>query len=782
MRTFLQDLRYGARTLLRRPSFATVAIAVLALGVGANSAIFSLVNAVLLRPLPYHQPERLYQLNEIDPKGAAQGVSLADAAAFLKHSEAFEAIAASRWQNVTLTGAEGPENVYGGRVTAGAFSTLGRPPLIGRLYRPEDFRPGAPGVVILSHRLWERRFGGDSNVLGRELMINGQAHTIVGVMPADFFFDQRFALWTAWQPNAQESGSREARVNIVARLKRGAGEAQAAAQAEAILRNIAPEDVAKGWRVRLAPLDRQLTSAVRLPLLVLLGAVGFVLLIACLNVASLLLARGADRGREIAIRMAIGAGRLRIARQLLTESLLLAVLGGAAGLALGALAAKGLLAVLPQGMPRMDQARTDAAVWAFTAALSACTAILFGIVPAWQASRGGIRAGSPRLRNSLVVVETALSLVLLTGAGLMLRSLERLINQDLGFNPEHVLTLRLPAPASLRDTPSQIAYYQRLLERVQAVHGMNAAGLVTPLPLAGVEANATFAVEGRPQAPGERQLVKLRCASPGYFRAMGLRLRAGRVLNEGDSAGAPGVVVISEALARKYFPGEDPIGRRVGFGAKWSTIVGVINDAKQLGLTDDPAAEMYHDFRQYLFAPFAVSLTLRTRGDPMHISAAIQKEIRAFNPDQVISDVQTMDKLVWNASSRPRFYAVLLAVFGGLALLLAATGLYGVLSYAVSRRTREIGIRMALGASGSMVFRDVMRGALLLVFAGVTLGIGGSLVLTRLIAAQLYHTSPSDPVTFAAVVLVLVAVAALAAFVPARRAVRVHPAAALRYQ
>lgn len=783
MRTLLQDLRYGARALRRRPAFATVAIAVLALGIGANSAIFSVVNAVLLRPLPYVEPERLYQFNEIDPKGRSQGVSLADAGAFLKHSQAFDAIAASLWESVTLTGPEGPEYLFGGRVTANAFSMLGIQPLMGRLYVPDDFRPGARGAVIISYSLWERRFGRSADVLGRELMINGQARTIVGVMPAEFLFDRHFSLWTPWQPNAEESGRREARVNTIARLKRGASGVQARTEAEAVLRNIAPNDVAKGWRIGLVPLDRHLTAGVRMPLLVLFGAAGFVLLIACLNVANLLLARGADRGREIAIRIAIGAGRLRIARQLLTESLLLAVLGGAAGLLLGTCAAKGLLAVLPPGMPvpRMDQTRANTAVWAFTAALSAFTAILFGIVPAWQSSRGGIRAGSPRLRNGLVIAETALSVVLLTGAGLMLRSLGRMINQDFGFTAGHVLTLRVPAPANLRETPRQMVHYQRLLERLQTMPGVNAAGVVTPLPLADVDANATFAIEGRPVAPGERQLVKLRSASPGYFRAMGLGLRTGRVLNEGDSAGAPAVAVINEALARKYFPGQDPVGQRVSFGRPpWLTVVGVIKDAKQLRLNDEPEPEMYRDFRQYLFAPFAVTLTLRTNGDPMRLAAAVQKEIRAVSPDQVISDVQTMEKLVWESSSRPRFYTLLLAVFGGLALLLAMTGLYGVLSYVVSRRTREIGIRMALGASGSMVFRHVMRGALLLVFAGVVLGIAGSLALTRLIAAQLYHTSPNDPVTFASVAFMLLAIAALAAFVPARRAVRVHPAAALR--
>lgn len=529
---------------------------------------------------------------------------------------------------------------------------------------------------------------------------------------------------------------------------------------------------------------------------------GFVLLIACLNVANLLLACSVDRRCELALRAALGAGRMRVVQQLLTESMLLEVLGGAAGLLVAVWSSHALVVAFPGRIPvpRLDQSRMDTGVLLFNVALSMATGLAFGLVPAFYASRlnlsetlkdGGRGASSgvgfQRLRNLLVVAETALSVVLLAGAGLMLRSFDKLLGIHPGFNPESVLTLRVPLPVSIKEEPLQAAYYSRMLERVQRLPGLNAAGLITPLPLGGVDANATFGVEGRPAPAGERQLVKLRAVSTGYFRAMGVGLRRGRLFSEGDGAVTPAVVVINESLARRYFPTEDPLGRRVGLSGSpkgpWFTIVGVVNDVKYLNLRDEGSPEMYRDYRQYLFAPFAVTLALRTGvDDPMRLAATVQKEIRAANPDQPITDVKSMRQVISENVSQPRFYTLLLSIFAGVAVLLAAAGLYGVLAHAVSGRVREIGIRIALGASPRAIVGQVVGHALALVAAGIGIGLAASCALTRLLAAQLFQVSPTDPLTFAAVSAVLAAVAAAASFLPARRAAAVNPVTALRCQ
>jgi putative ABC transport system permease protein len=801
MSAFLLDLRYGARTLRRTPGFAAIVVAVLALGIGANSAVFSVVNAVLLRPLPYHDPDHLYRLDEVNPKGQPAGVSPADALIFRERVHAMANIAVSHWQNLTLTGPQGPQNEYGGKVSSDCFRMLGRPALLGRIFREEEFRPGAAGVVILTHKLWKSRFAGDRSVLGQTLLLNGNPHTIVGVMPQDFFYDQRFAFWTPWQVTANDSTKREDRTPTAVRLRPGIAPHQAQADLLAVLREIAPEDVRKGWSIRLVPLARQLTENVRTSLLVSLGAVAFVLLIACLNVANLLLSRASDRAREIAVRTALGAGRLRMIRQLLTESLLLSVAGGVAGLLLGAWGARALVMLFPDRdpVPRMEQAHLDSTVLLFTLAVTMITGILFGLAPALVATRTKLTAAlkesgrgnssgarSGRVRDFLLIAETALSLVLLIGAGLMLRSFQRLLATDPGFNPDRVLTMRVPLPSAITAKAQQPAYYTRILDRLGSLPGLSAAGLIAPLPLADVDANSTFVVEGRVPPNGERQLVKLRSVSPGYFRAMGIGLRQGRAFSDADAGNADAkVVVVSESLVRKYFPNENPIGRRItqetGGKGPFATVVGVVNDVRNLHLSDEPEPEMYFDYRQFFFAPFAMTLVLRTHGgDPTQVAASAQKEIRAITPDQPISDVKTMREVVSGNVSQPRFYTLLLAIYAGIALLLAATGLYGVLSYAVSQRRQEIGIRLALGASRRSVFRLVMGHALRLVGFGTLLGLAGSWALTRLIAAQLYRTQATDPATFAAVAGLMVAVALAATYIPVRRALKVDAASALR--
>jgi len=799
MPDFLQDIRYGARTLRRAPGFAAVVVAVLALGIGANSAIFSVVNAVLLRPLPYRDPDRLVRVDETDPKGEARGVSPADMLVLAARVPAFESIATSHWQNLTLTGPEGAENVYGGQVSADSFRLLGSQPALGRVFRPDEFAPGAPDSVVLSDRLWRRRFGANPAVIGRTLVMNGKPYTIAGVMPAPFLFDQRFELWTPWKFAGSEASDRMARTTCVARLRPGATPGQARAQTLAVLRDLAPDDVARGWGARVAPVAQLLTARVRGSLLVSLGAVAFVLLIACLNVANLLMARATGRAREISVRAALGAGRLRVVRQMLTESLLLALAGGAAGLLLGAWGARALPALFPERLPvpRLDQTRLDAQVFWFTLALSLLTGIVFGLIPAIQATRGnliqGLREGTrgsgggthSRARGLLVVAETALSLVLLAGAGLMLRSFDRLMKVDPGFQAGAALTLHVPMPSAITDKRQQSAYYERILERLRALPGVNSAGLISPLPLAGVDANGTFAREGHPAPPGERQLVKMRVVSPDYFRAMGIELRQGRVFQPADTADAPAVAVISESMARKHFPGENPIGMRVtgredGSGP-YQTVIGVVKDVKNLEMAGDFDPAIYRDYRQYFFAQFATTIVLRAQaGDPMRLAPAAQREIRALTPDQPVGDIRTMSQVVSENVSQPRFYTLLLGIYAALALVLAATGLYGVLACTVNQRKREIGIRMALGATGGSVFRLVLAQALRLIGAGIAIGLAGSWGLTRLIASQLYRTPATDPLTFAAAAALMIAVGAAATWVPARRAVKVDPAIALR--
>ncbi|MCX6632083.1 MAG: ABC transporter permease [Candidatus Solibacter sp.] len=801
MSTFLLDLRYAVRVLRRTPGFAAIVVAVLALGIGANSAVFSVVNAVLLRPLPYHDPDHLYRLDEVNPKGQPAGVSPADAQIFRDRIHAFESVAVSHWQNVTLTGPEGPENTYGGKVSSQCFRMLGRPAALGRTFRDEEFRPGAPAVVILAHKLWKGRFAGDRGVLGKTLLLSGTPHTIIGIMPEDFFYDQRFTLWTPWQFTAGETAKREDRTPAAVRLRPGISPRQAQAELLAALRETAPEDVRKGWSARLVPMAQLLTERVRTSLLVSLGAVAFVLLIACLNVANLLLARVSDRAREIAVRTALGAGRLRMIRQLLTESLLLSVAGGTAGLLVGAWGARALVTLFPDRdpVPRLDQAHLDSAVLLFTLAVTVITGVLFGLAPALQATRANLTvalkesgrgtssgARSGRVRNSLVIAETALSLILLVGAGLMLRSFQRLMAVNPGFNPDRVLTLRVPLPATITVKAQQPAYYTRILDRLGSLPGLNSAGLIAPLPLADVDANSTFVVEGHLPPNGERQLVKLRAVSPGYFRAMGIGLRQGRVFDDADTRdGSAKVIVVSESLVRRYFPHQNPIGKRITQSTEgkgpFATVVGVVNDVPSLNLADAPEPEMYFDYRQFFFAPFAMTLVLRTHAaDPMHVAAAAQKEIRAITPDQPISDVKTMRDVLSGNVSQPRFYTLLLGIYAAIALLLAAIGLYGVLSYAVSQRLQEIGIRLALGASRGHVFRLVMGHALMLLGIGTLLGLAGSWALTRLIAAQLFRTQATDPATFAAVSGLMLAVALAATYVPARRALKVDPAMALR--
>ena len=798
MRTFIQDLRYSFRMLLRAPGFAVLVTVILALGVGANSTVFSIVNAVLLRPLPFHNPDELYQLDEVDPKGQAAGMAPADLEDVLHYDHAFAEGAISRWYNATLTGREGAENLFGACVSTQMFSMLDVHPAIGRLFRPDEFQPGAAGAVLLSDRLWTRRYGKNPAVIGTTLMMGGKAYSIAGVMPADFYLSQRFEFYIPWQMNGEDRGKRDVRWPTLVRLAQGMSASQARPALEVVYRNIAPEDVRRGWRIRLTPIHEQITARIRPALLVVLGAVGFVLLIACCNIACLLLARGAERTREMAIRGAVGAGRGRVFRQLLTESVLLALIGSVAGTSLGALGVRVLVHSFEGHitLPRLDQARMDWRVLLFTVAVTGMTGILFGLSPAWNGSRsavgetlrqGGLHGGqkSQLLRHALVIAETALSMVLLVGAGLMLRSFVRLIYIEPGFKADRVLTVRLPLPTTINEPSKQAPYFTRIIEHIQDVPGLEAAGLIAPLPLSGVEATAKFFVEGRPAPAGETELVKLRSASPGYFRAMGLTLQQGRVFNESDDQASPAITVVSDTLARRYFPNENPIGKRVSISREgpWMTIAGIVNDVKSINLTDKGEPQLYRDYRQFFFAPFANTIVVRTRAaDPISIASSVQRQIRLANPDQPIADVAAMRNVVSDSIAQPRFYTLLLSIFAAVSLLLTATGLYGVLSFSVNHRVREIGVRVALGATRRNILYDVLGRAMILVAAGVGMGLLGALALTRLLQAQLYEVTPTDPATYTVVSLLLSTVGLVASYVPAQRAMRMDPNMALRHE
>ncbi len=783
-----QDLRYGARTLGRSPGFAAVTILTLALGIGANTAMFSVINAVLLRPLDYHDPGRLYEILGLDRNGREESLAAADWVVFRERTQVFEAMALSRLRSFTLTGVEEPENLWGQTVSEECLRLLGVPALHGRVLGPEDFRPAAPPAVVIAHRLWQRRFGNDPALIGRALTLSGQPYTVVGIMPPRFQFPGSFhEVWAPWRLTPEELANHDTRGMAVARLKPGVSIGQARAELDTLSKTLAIQFpvTGAGWRMTLWRLGERSVREYGNTLWMLLGAVGFVLLIACLNVATLLLARAATREREFSIRLALGAGRWRLTRQLLTETLLLAGLGAGLGLLLGRWGIQALIQLIPGRIPvpRLGQAvALDGRVLGFVLAVTLLSVLLAGLAPAWKAA-GGRRLTPPRL---LAAGQIGLALVLVIGASLMIRSFARLLEVDPGFRPQKVLTVGIPIPSrSFTHNAAYAGRYQRILERVEALPGVEAAGLATVLPLGSLTARITYLVEGQP--PPDRgqpmQLAEFRAVSPGYFRAMGIPLVRGRFFAASDGAGAPRVVIINQEMMRRHFPGQDPVGRRLssaGPEGPWLTITGVVGDVKHWNLASGPDREIYLPYLQYLGTPQASTLALRTASDPLALAAAVRQEIRRLEPDLPVTSVTPMERLVDNAVAQPRFYTVLLASFAGLALLLAGAGIYGLMSYAVSRRTREIGIRLALGARPVDVLRLVLGQAGRLAAIGILLGLGGALAATRLLAGLLYGIRPTDPATFAVVSLILVAVALGAAGLPARRASRVDPAVALR--
>jgi putative ABC transport system permease protein len=808
MDTLIRDIRYGSRMMLKNPGFTAVAVLALALGIGANTAIFSVVNSVLLRQLPYPHPDRLVMVWETDKNGAPTLVSPGNFADWSEQNETCEQIAALRGWDANLSGVDEPERLRGAMGTARLFDALGLAPMLGRTFSPDEDQPGSNRVVVLGYGLWKRRFGSDPSIVGRTVTINGIDRTVIGIMPAQFKLPiitigksaEQTEIWTTWVMDPSYRKRRDVgQLLVVARLKQGATAEQAQAELSAISYRSNPTPTTD-QRIdsQVAQLHRSLVGNSRPALLVLFGAVSFVLLIACANVANLLLARAATRQKEIAIRAALGAGRWRIIRQLLTESIVLSLIAAVIGLVFALWCTDALVALSPADLPRLEEIGIDLRVLGFTLVVSLLTGVAFGLAPAWQASttdlneslkEGGRTStagfGLRRTRHVLVISELALAVVLLVGAGLMIKSFVRLSGVDAGFDAPNVLTLAVSLPgAKYPESEQQAAFFQQVISRIESLAGVQSAGAVSAVPLTGWQNKTSFAIEGRPETS---QTEELHAASPGYFQAIGIPLLRGRAFTEQDRSNAERVVIVSEGLAHRYWPDEDPIGRRIQLGGDshepWRTIVGIVGDVKQSGLDSESTREYYISYLQDTWGITSdMTLTVRTVSDPLSLVAAARSQVQVVDKDVPAYNIRTMAQLRALSAAPRRFQMILLGCFAGLALLLAAVGLYGVMSYAVTQRTHEIGIRMALGAQSRDVLKLVVSQGLVLTAAGVMIGLVAAFGLSRLIASLLYGVSATDPATFLLVSLLLVAVALLACYLPARRASKTDPMVALRYE
>jgi putative ABC transport system permease protein len=804
METLLQDFRYGLRTMSKRPGLALVAVLTLGLSIGINTAVFSVVYAALVRPLPFAAPERLVVAAAENKRGGAaevRGVAPADFVDWRAQSRAFEGLAAYTGGGLTLDAGGLPEMVSGVRVSEDFFGLLGVAPTLGRALAPEEFGTGAPRAVVLSHRLWQRRFGGDAKVVGRQLpLVGGGSATVVGVMPEQFRYPSFAEVWTALPSQSGELRQRTSRYfSVVGRVKDGLSREQAQGELGGVAARLAETYPASNadWGVRLIPLRETLVgSQARTALLVLFGAVGFVLLIACANVTNLLLARSTSRYKEMAVRAALGATRWRVVRQLLTESVLLTLAGGALGVVLALWGVEALLALVPEELrfARLDEARVDGWVLAFTAGVSLSAGLLVGLLPGLKVSKPDLnlalketgRGSSSemrvrRARGLLVVAEIAVTLVLLVGAGLLLRSFIGLQQTELGFEPRNLLTLTVGAPTQLYGQAAPRAeYFRKMQERLSALPGVRATAIASSLPLDWV-LNFSYAVEGRAARPGEEPQADYLSISPNYFEVMRIPLVRGRGFTERDAEGAPPVALINETMARRVFPGEDPLGKRLTIDYMERRvaleIVGVVADTKQM-VGQATSMQIYDCYlqRPWLSSSFVV----RTAGDPAALAPSAQKAVREVDATRAASGVKTMEQLLSESVAQPRFYAQLLTAFAGVALLLAAVGVYGVMSYTVTQRTHEIGIRIALGARGGDVIRMVVRQGMALALGGVAVGLAAAFALTRVMSSLLYDVSATDATVFAGVSLLLSTVALLACLLPARRATRVDPMVALR--
>jgi putative ABC transport system permease protein len=829
MQTLLQDVRYGLRVLWKSPGFTAVAVLTLALGIGANSGIFSIVNSVLLRPLPFPQSDQLVALNEKDMRGDVPGgvianTSYPDFFDWRAQNHVFEHMAAFRHAGYTLTGAGTPLHIDAEIVTAEFFSVLGVPPSLGRGFRPEEEKGR---FAVLSHELWQSKYAADPAILGKNITLEGQSYTVVGVAVPGFRFPIQSSppqLWTSLGEDANAMmGDRPATaergqhmLDVIARLKPGVSLIQARAEmnviAEALARQY-PNDNGKRYATYLVPEMERLVGDTRPGLLMLLAAVGCVLLIACADLANLMLARATKRNKEIAIRAALGAGRGRVVRQLLTESVLLSVVGGALGLAFSALAIQALLRFGPESVPRLSQVGLDWHVLVFTLLVAVVTGLIFGLAPALHGSRMNLAnslkdraqdsgvGGQHRMRAALVVAETAIGLVLLVGAGLLIRSFYSLLHVDPGFDPHNVLTMRVDLPDSRYSEQQQIGFYRDLLRRVQDLPGVVAAGGIFPLPLTTSDLNVSFGIEGRPVPEAEEPSAGFRAISPTYFQTMGIQLLRGRAFDERDNEKSALVVIINQEFARRYFPNQDPIGKRIkpGFSIHGKPlmreIVGIVGAVKDRSLRGNFRPEFYFNYPQAMVGD--MTICVRTVKDPRsltsavqhaiastdkrvpvydvrtmddYIAAAVRNSIASMDKELPMFNVRTMDDYVGASLGQSRFDALLLTLFAVLALALTMVGIYGVMAYTVAQRTREIGIRIALGASRSDVSRMILGRGFIITGLGLLIGTAGALGLTRFLSSLLYQVKPVDPLTFAAVPVLLGAISLAASYIPAWRA------------
>lgn len=803
-----KNLVYSVRMLLKKPGLTAIAIIAMGLGIGANTAIFSVVNTVLLQPLPYDHPEQLLRLateqrnQALDGRGAFSVPDLLDVQ---QRSTTLEYVATVQGAGTVITEGGDPERVLGAAVSADYFPLLRVKPIFGRVFTRDEDKPGAAPVVLLSEGLWKRRFGGDPNIVGREIDLGGKT-TVLGIMPAGFQYPISDETQDFWEPlfaaTFLTKETREERANRfltgIGRLKQGATVEQAKADLDLISRQIEQQSPVSNTNVifNAVSMHEDITRDYRSALLVLLGAVGLVLLIACANVANLLLARAAARQKEVAIRMALGASRRRIASQLLTESVLLSLAGGAIGLLLASWGMDLLVAYGPADVPRLHDVSLDRYVLFFTFGVAILTGVLFGLAPALNASkpdpgrmlnesgRGATQGGRNWMRSGLIVSEVALSLMLLVGAGLLIHSFWRLLQTDAGFDPKGVLALDIPLSRTTYSKPEQrSAAFQQLITRMKTLPGVRDASVVSNVPLTDFDVELSFQVEGRePYKPGEEAVADYTVAGPDYFRTMNIAALRGRVFTDYDTLNSPQVLVVSDAFVKRYFPNEDAIGRRIIFDGPNKTpyeIVGVVADVRRNGLDVNVQPEMYTSYLQKPERRLNVVIRTEAR-DASQLIPAARAEIKAFDPNQIIWRTQTLEQLLSTSVAPRRFNMLLLGIFAGVALVLAAVGLYGVMSYSVSWRTREIGIRMALGAKRADVLRLVVRQGMTMTLIGLALGLAGAFSISRVLRGLLHGVSPTDPLTFVAVSIVLLVVALLACLVPARRATRVDPIIALR--
>ncbi|HEY4425683.1 MAG TPA: ABC transporter permease [Pyrinomonadaceae bacterium] len=810
METLLKDIRYGIRGLLKRPGFTVIALITLALGIGANTAIFSVVNAVLLRPLPFQKPEELVIVWEDlafagFPHNTPAPANYVD---WKTQNQSFVDMAASRETSFNLTGDGEPERVSTYAVTANFFPLLGVQPLLGRSFTPEEDRPGGSKAVVLSYGLWQSRYGGDRNILNREILLDGEKHSVVGVMPVSFqFFAKDVRVWVPIALTQEAWANRGGHyLTVVARLKPGVPVTQAQADMNAVMRRISvdhPDETIGGKiGVIVMPVRDEFVGDARGSLIVLLVAVAFVLLIACANVAGLLLARAVGRRKEIALRLALGAGRTRVVRQLLTESLLLAVAAGVLGSLLAYASFTFLQGLVPEQMELATSLKLDVRILVFTIAVSIVTGIIFGLVPALQSANfdlndalkqsSGRVTSTGRLRSAMIVFEVALSIVLLVGAGLLIQTLFQLFRQYSVLEPEKILTMRTILPfEKYKELPRRDNYYKQVLQRVENLPGVVAAGYSTSIPLAWKGGTSGFYPEGlKEPLSGMAYDANHREVSSNYIQAMNIPLRQGRYFDSRDNAQSLPVAIINETMARQYWPGENALGRRFKLGdpdepgKQWKEIVGIVADIRQMGLAEPVKSEMYFPYEQITDWPGYMprDLAIRTNGDTSNLAGAVRQIIREVDPDQPVSNVATMAEVLGTEAGQRRMGMIMLVGFAALALLLASLGIYGVLAYFVTQHTNEIGVRQALGATPRNILLLVLKKGMGLTLVGVAIGLVASFALTRLMSSLLFGVTAADPLTFATVPLVLVMVALLACYIPARRATRVDPLVALRYE